>query len=347
MKKRLVILASALMIFSQSFAVDAHSGRTDSSGGHKDNKNKSGLGSYHYHCGGNPAHLHNNGCPYQGGGSGESTSTPQSTGSTPKSQAPSGPSKQSIVDKGSNDGYNDGYANNSSKEYSYSGSYEQEYKEAYSEAFYKGREKFESEKVEAEQKGYNDGKENKHDNIYKQETVVKSYESSFVKGNEEYKKAKIEEYKALGIKDCEQNIVDRTFEKDVDPTYIDAYKQSYEQKHIELKNEEFKEKGYNDGIINKHNKNIDSKYITSYEDGYKAGNEERTEILDASFNQGYDGESLNYDAKFEAIKSEIEAKYNEGVKDNKKNTALGFGALGVAGIVGVGVVKKVKNKKRK
>ena len=30
----------------------AHSGRTDSSGGHKDNKNVSGLGSYHYHCGG-------------------------------------------------------------------------------------------------------------------------------------------------------------------------------------------------------------------------------------------------------------------------------------------------------
>lgn len=28
--------------------VEAHSGRTDSSGGHKDNKNKSGLGSYHY-----------------------------------------------------------------------------------------------------------------------------------------------------------------------------------------------------------------------------------------------------------------------------------------------------------
>lgn len=48
----------------------AHSGRTDSAGGHRDNKNKSGLGSYHYHCGGHPAHLHNGGgCPYSGGGS--------------------------------------------------------------------------------------------------------------------------------------------------------------------------------------------------------------------------------------------------------------------------------------
>ena len=51
----------------------AHSGRTDSSGGHKDNKNKSGLGSYHYHCGGYPAHLHDGGvCPYN------STETPSS-----------------------------------------------------------------------------------------------------------------------------------------------------------------------------------------------------------------------------------------------------------------------------
>lgn len=46
-------------------AASAHSGRTDGSGGHKDNKNKSGLGSYHYHCGGYPPHLHDGGyCPY-------------------------------------------------------------------------------------------------------------------------------------------------------------------------------------------------------------------------------------------------------------------------------------------
>ena len=48
-----------------TISAEAHSGRTDSSGGHKDNKNKSGLGSYHYHCSGNPAHLHKDGvCPY-------------------------------------------------------------------------------------------------------------------------------------------------------------------------------------------------------------------------------------------------------------------------------------------
>lgn len=75
-KKAFVAFLSAVMllttpisnvIFPETLIVEAHSGRTDSSGGHRDNKNKSGLGSYHYHCGGHPAHLHRNGvCPYAG-----------------------------------------------------------------------------------------------------------------------------------------------------------------------------------------------------------------------------------------------------------------------------------------
>lgn len=62
-KKVALIMLIVLMALAKT--VFAHSGRTDSSGGHKDNQNVSGLGSYHYHCGGNPAHLHQNGvCPY-------------------------------------------------------------------------------------------------------------------------------------------------------------------------------------------------------------------------------------------------------------------------------------------
>lgn len=64
-QKRIVIFAIVLLILSQITAF-AHSGRTDRYGGHRDNKNKSGLGYYHYHCGGHPAHLHKNGyCPYK------------------------------------------------------------------------------------------------------------------------------------------------------------------------------------------------------------------------------------------------------------------------------------------
>lgn len=62
--KKIIIIA-ILLIISIGKIVSAHSGRTDANGGHRDNKNVSGLGNYHYHCGGYPAHLHKNGvCPY-------------------------------------------------------------------------------------------------------------------------------------------------------------------------------------------------------------------------------------------------------------------------------------------
>lgn len=65
-KKISIYTMSAMLVFSTApGTVQAHSGRTDANGGHHDNKNVSGLGSYHYHCGGHPAHLHNGGiCPY-------------------------------------------------------------------------------------------------------------------------------------------------------------------------------------------------------------------------------------------------------------------------------------------
>lgn len=92
MIKRITSLALAFtLMFSTSLSL-GHPGRTDSSGGHKDNKNKSGLGSYHYHCGEYPAHLHNNGvCPYS------STSQDQAAKSTTNNNSVSS-SKQSTVD---------------------------------------------------------------------------------------------------------------------------------------------------------------------------------------------------------------------------------------------------------
>ena len=62
-KKLFIFLMCICLSFSSSLSY-AHSGRTDSNGGHHDYKNKSGLGSYHYHHGMGP-HLHKNGvCPY-------------------------------------------------------------------------------------------------------------------------------------------------------------------------------------------------------------------------------------------------------------------------------------------
>lgn len=97
MKNKKKIMLIILMIFSIiSIGLNAygHSGRTDANGGHKDNKNKSGLGSYHYHCGGHPAHLHTNGvCPYSS--SKQSSKSTTTTAPTQSKSSTTGTSAQS------------------------------------------------------------------------------------------------------------------------------------------------------------------------------------------------------------------------------------------------------------
>lgn len=83
-KKISIYMMTAMLAFSTvPGTVQAHSGRTDSSGGHHDNKNVSGLGSYHYHCGGHPAHLHDGGvCPYSSSAATSDTSTTSEVSTT-------------------------------------------------------------------------------------------------------------------------------------------------------------------------------------------------------------------------------------------------------------------------
>lgn len=64
LKSATCVIIVIIVLFVITLSVFAHSGRTDSRGGHRDNKNSSGLGGYHYHHGYGP-HLHPNGkCPY-------------------------------------------------------------------------------------------------------------------------------------------------------------------------------------------------------------------------------------------------------------------------------------------
>lgn len=61
MKKSVCVIIAVIYIFSFAVICFAHSGRTDSNGGHYD----SSSGEYHYHHG-YPAHQHTNGiCPYE------------------------------------------------------------------------------------------------------------------------------------------------------------------------------------------------------------------------------------------------------------------------------------------
>ena len=96
--KKITLFIAAILIIGSAetryaggvIIAQAHSGRTDSQGGHHDYKNKSGLGSYHYHHG-YPAHLHSNGvCPYENGnGASSSKQTAGSTSTLEKKAEPS------------------------------------------------------------------------------------------------------------------------------------------------------------------------------------------------------------------------------------------------------------------
>lgn len=97
-KKIVSALIIILLILSIQISVYSHSGRTDANGGHRDNKNKSGLGSYHYHCGGHPAHLHPNGvCPYSSFGQSSTSSSSSGSSSTSGSSSSSSSSSKTTT----------------------------------------------------------------------------------------------------------------------------------------------------------------------------------------------------------------------------------------------------------
>lgn len=101
LKKAILVLTVSVTAINLTYIpsaaspIQSHSGRTDSSGGHRDNKNKSGLGSYHYHCGGHEAHLHKNGvCPYS-----SSSKSSNSSKSTKKATANKSSKYSTTVEK--------------------------------------------------------------------------------------------------------------------------------------------------------------------------------------------------------------------------------------------------------
>lgn len=89
------IIAVTMALFMCTGTAYGHSGRTDKNGGHRDKNNVSGLGPYHYHCGGYPAHLHPNGvCPYKSSGS---SSTPKASAkSSTSTPAQTNPNKNNV-----------------------------------------------------------------------------------------------------------------------------------------------------------------------------------------------------------------------------------------------------------
>lgn len=127
MKNKKILLTSTLMLIICIVCilnVFAHKGRTDANGGHRDNNNQSGLGSYHFHCGGYPAHLHNNGvCPYK------TTSSSKSSYSANENLI----DYEDSYDYGYDNGYEDGHSEGHNEGYNegYDDGYDKGYDEGY------------------------------------------------------------------------------------------------------------------------------------------------------------------------------------------------------------------------
>lgn len=110
-KKKKALICSVIFVVAVIllFVINAlaHSGRTDASGGHRDNKNVSGLGYYHYHCGGNPPHLHSSGvCPYTHK---NSSSNAQIVNPAPQKKTTNSNEYNRGYEEGYNKGKNNGY----------------------------------------------------------------------------------------------------------------------------------------------------------------------------------------------------------------------------------------------
>ncbi|MGL4992208.1 MAG: YHYH domain-containing protein [Sarcina sp.] len=242
-----IIVATLLIAISTNISAFAHSGRTDSNGGHKDNKNVSGLGNYHYHHGQGP-HLHPGGvCELEGGNKGTSTPAPETTGGnsggttapTPKPVDTTKADMESARTSGYNKGYEDGSLGNSSSPSSSSAKYPEEYIKGYDDGYTKGTEKLNAEKKSVEElgsengfiAGYNNEENNtsaynaKHESTYKNAFVL-AYAKGQDKRNLEIVEVK-NDAKVLGKKDG--YIREKKSEFEYSGKYMDEYISGYNE----------------------------------------------------------------------------------------------------------------------
>lgn len=98
MKRLQRVFCLILAVAALTTTTFAHSGRTDAQGGHRDTKNASGLGSYHYHHGYGP-HLHTGGvCPYATAPATGSSAPTDSTQSSTQGSSATTPAETEVSD---------------------------------------------------------------------------------------------------------------------------------------------------------------------------------------------------------------------------------------------------------
>lgn len=319
-KKIKKIICISVVLLSLSQISYAHSGRTDSNGGHKDNKNASGLGSYHYHHGFGP-HLHPGGvCELTGGGNNTSVSSPKSY---------------------YDDGYNDGYTGKESNSSSRS-------KEGYSSGYNDGANKLKSEKDQAYNTGYNDGREGENSSeSSKGEILKRSYSDGYTKGRNEYIENNKEIYKSYAIEDAAAIKEKRTLENSLEQAIVESYNRAYDEKTQEIKSE-YNELGYKYYLEKEEYKtqNFKSDKLESwFKEGYDKAKVDMKETIKAAYDKGFNGEKIELKEEYSNYSQEINESYALGNKKRtRRNMSVGGAFVTVASGVGIVVTKKRKKK---
>lgn len=273
----------------------AHGGRTDSKGGHKDNKNVSGLGLYHYHCGGYPAHLHDNGvCPYKN----TSTSSGGSS-STSSQEAAVAAAKKEANDLGYNAGYIAG-CNGHEFNDTNSSSYPNEYKTGYSNGYEKGQGELETNINNA----YNEGYEvwyrcELENNIYTVQAVKYSYSKGYEEGRRVYIEENTNSYIQYGEEDA-NNFEMRSFEENIPTELKEKYTTAYNNKTAELRRSAY-EAGYLQAL---NRADSDSSIFSneeeanSYNEGYTVGIADLESEISSAYEAGYGNQEYVVPEKF-------------------------------------------------
>lgn len=331
-KRLLLMIFTVILNFTiVTSSVYAHSGRTDSSGGHRDNKNVSGLGSYHYHHG-YSAHLHSNGvCPYESNSNSLITSPEKET-----------ISKEKVKETGYKTGYNDGYSKKQNSSSSYSGEYAEEYKSEYDLGYEKGINQIDSQIAEAHDKGYKDGKNVNKLNNYKLELLIKSYDEGYEKGYKEYKDNKINDYALLGEEDGKADKEILAFEDNIDNDFKNAYMEGHKKGQAVLE-DAYIQYGFNKVFTGKEDKNLSlekEKYLQWFNKGQEQGNEKLEELKKNFYELGYQSKEYGVPEELTIASDICNEYYEKGKADKRKKNILSGSIVGGGGILGAIFIKR-------
>lgn len=352
-KKKTIKTIIALMIAMPltTHLAFAHGGRTDSAGGHRDNKNKSGLGSYHYHCGGYSAHLHNNGvCPYKSG----SSSSSSSSSTTSQNNVIIAAKKEAT-----NTGYDAGYSAGTKGEQfddSNSSTYSTEYERGYKDGYEKGKIELETNIKNAYDEGYAAGyKCEVENNSYTVQGVKDSYSKGYNEGVRVYVEENTNKFISYGEEDaCSFTI--RSFEDNIPSDLKTTYINAYNNKIAELKKIAF-DTGYVQAISNSASDSSifsNEEEVAAHNEGYNAGVSDLEAEKSIAYEYAYTGLDYILPEKFSEVEELIMSSYNEGLevlkaeKERKVKISIGIALVllvsGSAGGIVIMKKRKVSNK---